>query len=140
MRDHNKLHAFRLADDLAVAVYRHTASYPEAERFGRTSQLRRAAVSVPSNIVEGCAKSSQADYLRFLDIAYGSSCEVQYQLSLAHRLGMADEARFREISNMAVETSKILGGLIRSLRPKTQNPKPKTQNLKPKTQNLKPEA
>jgi four helix bundle protein len=118
MRDHNKLRAFQLADDLAVAVYRHTASFPEAERFGLTSQLRRAAVSVPSNIVEGCAKASQTDYLRFVDIAYGSSCEVQYQLSLAHRLGFANDDRHRQISELAIETSKVLGGLIRSLRKK----------------------
>ena len=116
MRDHNKLRAFQLADDLAVEVYKHTSSFPDAERFGLTSQLRRAGVSVPSNIVEGCAKSSQTDYLRFLDIAYGSSCELQYQLSLAHRLGFSDEASFRQISELAIETSKVLGGLIRSLR------------------------
>ena len=116
MRDHNKLRAFQLADDLALAIYRHTASFPDAERFGLTSQLRRAAVSVPSNIVEGCAKSSQSDYLRFLEIAYGSSCEVQYQLSLAHRLGFSDGSSFHEVSSLAIETAKVLRGLIRSLR------------------------
>jgi four helix bundle protein len=116
VRDHNKLRAFQLADDLAVAVYKHTTSFPESERFGLTAQLRRAAVSVPSNIVEGCAKSSESDYLRFLDIAYGSSCELQYQLSLAHRLGFALETPHREVSELAVESSKVLGGLIRSLR------------------------
>lgn len=119
MRDHNKLRAFQLADDLALSVYRYTSTFPDAERFGLTSQLRRAAVSVPSNIVEGCAKSTHNDYLRFLDIAYGSSCEVQYQLSLAHRLGFADDASFREINELAIETSKVLGGLIRSLRKHT---------------------
>jgi four helix bundle protein len=117
LRDHNKLRAFQLADDLVLAVYKHTSSFPEADRFGLTSQIRRAAVSVPSNIVEGCAKSSQADYLRFLNIAYGSSSEVQYQLSLAHRLGFSDEASYCQVSDLAIETSKVLGGLIRSLRP-----------------------
>jgi four helix bundle protein len=116
MRDHNKLRAFQLADELAIAIYKHTTTFPEAERFGLTSQLRRAAVSIPSNIVEGCAKSSKTDYLRFLDIAYGSSCEVQYQLSLAHRLRFSDDASYRQVSDLAVETSKVLGGLIRSLR------------------------
>ena len=119
MRDHNKLRAFQLADDLALAVYKHTMLFPDAERFGLTSQLRRAAVSVPSNIVEGCARSTQTEYLRFLDIAYGSSCEVQYQVSLAHRLGFTDEASFRGTSDLAVETSKVIGALIRSLRSQT---------------------
>ena len=116
MRDHNKLRAFQLADDLAVAVYEYTAPFPNTERFGLTSQLRRAAVSVPSNIVEGCARSTQTDYLRFLDIAYGSSCEVQYQLSLAYRLGLADEVSFDRTRDLAIESSKVIGGLIRSLR------------------------
>jgi four helix bundle protein len=87
MRDHNKLRAFQLADDLAVAVYKLTASFPDSERFGLASQIRRAAVSVSSNIVEGCARASQNDYLRFLNMAYGSSCELHYQLSLALRPG-----------------------------------------------------
>ena len=116
MRDHNKLRAFQLADDLAVAVYRLTASFPDTERYGLTSQIRRAAVSTPSNIVEGCARWTQADYLHFLDIAYGSSCELQYQLSLAHRLGFTEQASFQETFRLAVENSRVLGGLIRSLR------------------------
>ena len=119
MRDHKKLRAFQLADDLAVAIYEVTASFPGSEKFGLTSQLRRAAVSVPSNIVEGCARSTLSDYLRFLGIAYGSACELQYQLSLAHRLGFADESRLRGTSDLAVETSKVIGGLIRSLRKET---------------------
>ena len=68
MRDHMKLRAFELADEVAVLVYRMTAEFPREELYGLTSQMRRAAVSVPSNIVEGCARDSQADYLRFLYI------------------------------------------------------------------------
>ncbi len=93
MRDRHKLRAFELADQLALLVYEHTRDFPRSEQFGLTSQMRRAAVSVPSNIVEGCGRESLADYIRFLDIAYGSVRELEYQLSLTHRLGfLKDEA------------------------------------------------
>src|SRR5690606_7048024 len=116
MRDHTKLRAFELADGLALAVYKGTATFPREEMFGLTSQLRRAAVSIASNIVEGCARHSEADYLRFLDMAYGSAREVEYQLSLAHRLGFLPEDAHRDLASQATETSKVLNGLIRSLR------------------------
>ena len=67
MRDHTKLRAFELADEVAVLIYRATRGFSKEEIYGLTSQMRRAAVSVPSNIVEGCVRESQAEYLRFLD-------------------------------------------------------------------------
>jgi four helix bundle protein len=81
-----------------------------------TAQLRRGAVSVPSNIVEGCAWHSEADYLPFLDIAYASSREIEYQLSLAVRLGYLPAGTYREVSALCTETSKVLAGLLRALR------------------------
>lgn len=84
--------------------------------FGLTSQIRRASVSAPSNIVEGCAKSSQADYARFLEIAYGSVCEVEYQLSLAERLGYLDSQSAKETTSLANEAGRVLFGLLRSLK------------------------
>ena len=116
MRDYRKLHAFELADQLAIAIYKCTKSFPKEEIFGLTSQIRRAAVSAPSNIVEGCAKSSQADYARFLEIAYGSVCEVEYQLSLAERLGYLERETAKETISRANETGRVLNGLLRSLK------------------------
>ena len=116
MRDYRKLRAFELADQLAIAVYKCTTSFPKEEMFGLTSQLRRAAVSAPSNIVEGSAKSSQADYVRFLEISYGSVCEVEYQLSLAQRLSYLDEDAATQVVAIANETGRVLNGLLRSLK------------------------
>ena len=115
MRDHTKLRAFELADQLALAIYKCTSRFPREEQFGLTAQMRRAAVSVPSNIVEGCARDSTSDYLRFLDIAFGSFRELEYQASLAHRLGYVSD--FEQLATQMTGTSKVLAALIRSLRP-----------------------
>ena len=117
MRDHTKLRAFELADKLALLVYKQTMDFPREEMFGLTSQMRRAAVSVASNIVEGCARASLADYIRLLDMAYGSVRELEYQISLAHRLGYFSDVS--ELTSLVVETAKVLNGLIRSLRKTT---------------------
>lgn len=116
MRDHSKLLAFRLADHVALSIYRTTRDFPNSELFGLTSQMRRASVSVASNIVEGCARSSEADYLRFLDMAYGSARELEYQVTLAHRLDYIDSGSFQTLYEACQEVSKVLSGLIRSLR------------------------
>jgi four helix bundle protein len=78
--------------------------------------MRRAAVSAASNIVEGCARHTESEYLRFLDISFGSSRELAYQISLASRLGFLPAPASVEVASIADETSKVLGGLIRSLR------------------------
>ncbi len=116
MRDHTKLRAFELADEVAVLVYRVTARFPREELYGLTSQMRRAAISIPSNIVEGCARDSQTDYLRFLHIAFGSLRELHYQLSLSKRLGFLPNENSSLIEPKVVETEKVLNGLIRALQ------------------------
>jgi four helix bundle protein len=78
--------------------------------------MRRAAVSVPSNIVEGCARESQAEYLRFLEIAFGSLRELHYQFGLSKRLGYSDEHDISGCESKIVETEKVLGALLRSMR------------------------
>ena len=116
MRDHTKLRAFELADEVAMLVYTATRTFPKEELYGLTSQMRRAAVSVPSNIVEGCARNGQADYLRFLDIAFGSLRELHYQISLSKRLGFLDNEHSSAIEPRIVEAEKVLNALIRALR------------------------
>lgn len=117
MRDHAKLRAFELADELAINVYKATAGFPREEIFGMTSQLRRAAVSIASNIVEGSARFSEAEYVHFLNMAYGSAREVEYQISLAHRLGYLSEDEHAKLADLSTQTCKVLYGLLRSLRP-----------------------
>ena len=116
MRDHTKLRTFELADEVALLVYQITAKFPRGEQYGLTSQIRRAAVSVPSNIVEGCARESLADYLRFLNIVFGSLRELHYQLSLADRLGFLDNQDLSLIEPKIIETEKVLNSLIRAQR------------------------
>ena len=116
MRDHHKLRAFEMADEVAVLVYQVTGGFPKEELYGLTSQMRRAAVSVPSNIVEGCARDSQADYLRFLVMAFGSLRELHYQIRLSKRLGFLNSQDLVLIEPKIVEAEKVLNGLIRSLR------------------------
>ena len=117
MCDHTKLRAYELADEIALIIYQITQSFPKEEIYGLTSQMRRAAVSVPSNIVEGCARESQQEYLRFLEIAFGSLRELRYQLGLAQRLGYSiAEGVTSECEQKLMEAEKVLNALVRSMR------------------------
>src|SRR5689334_19682136 len=116
MRDHTKLRAFELADEIAFLIYQTTQEFPKEEIYGLTSQMRRAAISIPSNIVEGCARESQTEYLRFLEIAFGSLRELHYQLSFSKRLGYCDKQDVSDYDSKIVEAEKVLGALIRSIR------------------------
>ncbi len=124
MRDHTKLRAFALADEIAVEIYHTTSRFPKEESYGLRAQIRRAAVSVASNIVEGCARGGQADYLRFLEIAFGSLRELHYQYDLSRRLGYI--ASDHPVLDAKIqEAEKVLGSLIRSLRkPRFLQPNP----------------
>jgi len=91
MRCHQKLEVWQAAMQLVTEIYRLTADFPDSERFGLISQMRRAAVSVPSNIAEGAARGSTADFIRFLYIARGSLSELETQLLLAAQLNFTDD-------------------------------------------------
>jgi len=115
MRDHRELQAFRRADSLVVEVYKHTASFPKDERYGLLSQIRRAAVSVPANIVEGCGRRTKPEYVQFLNQAFGSLREVGYLLDLSRRLGFLSDDMFKHLDSLYDESARTLSALVLSL-------------------------
>lgn len=115
MRDYTKIEAWRLADDLTVAIYERTRAFPKEEIYGLTSQLRRASYSVPANIVEGSSRDGKKDYLHFLYIARGSLSETQYFVHLARRLGYFGVG---DAEQLLGETKLVFGclhGLIKAV-------------------------
>ena len=111
------LKVWQQAMGLVEDVYRVTARFPAEERFGLTTQIRRAAVSIPSNIGEGRRRKRQRAYLHFLDIALGSQGEVEVQLEIARRLGFMPMQDYERLVNRTVEIGKMLNGLIESMQP-----------------------
>ena len=99
-----------------VAVYKLTSSFPASERFGLTNQLRRASVSIASNIAEGYGRSTKGEYLQFLGHARGSNCEVQTQLAIAEALGFGLKRERQEAEDLINEVSKMLVAMIAKLR------------------------
>jgi four helix bundle protein len=119
-RDPDRLQVFRLAHALALAVYGLTSALPARERFGLTAQLRRAAASIPTNIVEGCSRSSPREYQRFLEVAAGSAAEVRYLLRLVVDLGLLspqDAATTKECSDHVVRALQKLQQAVRAFEP-----------------------
>ena len=114
VRDHRNLDVYRDSRNLIMAIYRLTAKFPTEERFGLTSQMRRSAVSVSANIVEGCARSSTKDCTRFLEIAFGSLRELGFYLELAQDLRYTRSSA--EILELWDRTSAALLSLIRARR------------------------
>lgn len=115
-RKHQELRAWQLAMQLVEEVYQATQAFPNDERFGLTNQLRRAIVSVPSNIAEGAAYGSDANFLRFLYMARGSLSEVDTQLIIAINLGYMEMND--ELAQLTEQTFAQLGGLIKHLENK----------------------
>lgn len=112
---HKDLEVWKLSMDLVIEVYRRTQNFPKNEVFGLTNQMCRAAVSIPSNITEGCGRSSDKDTLRFLDIALGSSAELETQSLIAEQLGYAD---MQDILTSLDKINALLYGLKKYLKQK----------------------
>jgi four helix bundle protein len=118
IRSHRDLKVWQLGMDVAEQVYSLTKAFPDCERFGLVSQLRRAAVSVPANIAEGNARSSTKEYLRYLSIAVGSLAEVETFLDLPIRLDYGQPIMIQRLSEQVAEERRMLRGLQRSLKAK----------------------
>ncbi|MFZ3153177.1 four helix bundle protein [Pseudomonas sp.] len=118
MRTHHNLRAWKLSMQLVEDIYQLTKNFPASEQYGLTSQMRRAAVSVPSNIAEGAARESMAEFLRFLVIARGSLSELETQCLLAQRVGFIRSAE--EPLVLIDQVFAQLGGLINSLKSPVQ--------------------
>jgi len=114
-RDHKKLLVFRMADPLIDDVYKASEQFPAAERFGLQSQLRRAAVSAASNIVEGCARRTTREYVNLLNVAAGSASEARYLLDVAHRLRFLPAPDHDSLTDRYTSLLKGLQKLIQSL-------------------------
>lgn len=115
MRDYRKIHAWKLADDLVVEVYRVTQAFPKHEVYGLVSQMRRAATSVPANIAEGCAREGNREYLQFLRISRGSLNEVHYFVHLSKRLEYLPAADSALLDQLLSRTFACLHALILTL-------------------------
>lgn len=119
MQSYRELQVWQQSMALTLLVYRMTQQFPREEQFGLTSQLRRAAVSVPANIAEGYGRLNRREYIQFLGIARGSNCEIQTLIEIAQGLSFGESAKLREAYIQSHEIGKMLFRLIASLRPAT---------------------
>lgn len=119
MQDFKKLKVWEKGHRLTLAVYKLTTQFPKHELYGLTSQMRRAAASIVSNIAEGCGRTGRADFARFLQMAAGSASELEYQLLLAHDLIFLKPEEYQNLERAVVEVKRMLTVLMQ--RPRTEN-------------------
>lgn len=115
MRNFRKLDVWKKAHGLTLEIYRLTSDFPATERFGLSSQLQRAAVSIGANLAEGCGRETDADFRRFVQMAAGSACEVEYHLLLSRDLGLISEEVQVKLDATINEVKRMLVGLTRYL-------------------------
>jgi four helix bundle protein len=115
MKCHEDLDVWQKAVDLSVRVYELTKAFPSEEKFGLTSQMRRAAVSIPSNIAEGAARQGPKEFIQFLSIASGSVSELDTQVVICRKLGLGLDEQWHVMRSLIKDISKMIQGLIRSI-------------------------
>jgi four helix bundle protein len=115
MRDFRKLQVWRKAHQMALDVYKATAHFPRTEIYGLVSQMRRAAVSIPTNIAEGCGREGEAELGRFMQIAMGSASELEYEILLAHELGFIGPDDNLQLSHAIEELKRMMTAFFRKL-------------------------
>ena len=108
--------------ELTLAIYKLTSSFPDKERLGLTNQVRRAAVSVASNIAEGYGRSTKGEYVQFLGQARGSNSEVETQIVISKALGFGSKETLQTVEGLCSEVGRMLGALMKSQRPKSLVP------------------
>ena len=115
-RPHRELGVWKKAIDFVIEVYTITSEFPKSEVYGLTSQLRRASVSIPSNLAEGAGRKGNKEFMQFLNIAQGSISELDTQLELAYRLEYINKQDYSNLINRLTEISKMLYGLAKALK------------------------
>jgi four helix bundle protein len=120
MKDFRKLDVWHVARRLTESVYQRTRNSPSDETFGLRAQMRRASVSVCSNIAEGCGRSGDAEFARFLSIATGSASELECETIIALDLGFLDQNTHDDLIAVIVEVKRMLGGLLGAVRPSSR--------------------
>ena len=115
MKDFHDLQVWQKAHQLVLAVYRVTASFPREERYGLTTQLRRASASIAANLAEGCGRNGDAELARYCSMAMGSASELDYHLLLARDLKLLKASDYAELARDTTEVKRMLGGFIRKL-------------------------
>lgn len=118
MKDFRQLQVWEKSHQLALAVYKATKEFPKEELYGLTSQIRRANMSIPTNIAEGCGRGTDPDFARFLQIAMGSASETEYQLLLARDLDFLQNDVYKKLNNDVEEVKRMLASLIIKIRAK----------------------
>ena len=116
MQDFRNLQVWQKSHNFTLGVYKSTKRFPKDEQFGLTSQLRRAASSIGANLAEGCARGSDADFARFVQIAIGSASEMECHLLLARDLGYLELGEYEALNAVAMEVKRMLIALLKSLK------------------------